>query len=91
MPTDQGDLTQEERELFANWLNRRAHSKGGITCPVCNGRRFSVIPHVIHGMPYTHGALTVGGPAYPMVAIACDDCFHTLSFLAIPIGIKFDG
>lgn len=90
MPNENGDLSQEERELIANWLNSKASPKGGVSCPVCGGRSFAIIPHVIHGMPYTRGALTVGGPAYPMVGVTCDNCAHILSFMAVPIGIKFN-
>lgn len=84
MPDKEGLLTPAEREQVAAWLNRRAKIQ---TCWVCGSNSWAIGSHLISAKAHLGGYLAFGGLAYPLVFIVCQNCAHTLSFMAKDIGI----
>lgn len=84
MPPTQGKLTQEDKAKVVSWLNEKAKSAH---CPVCGVNDWTVGDDLLNGMVFSGGNLIVGGPAYPMAFIVCNNCAYTRQFMAIPIGL----
>lgn len=89
MPDSEGKLTPSEKSLLATWLNTRAAGPGANSaCPVCGTNNWVLGDHLLNAMVFhPGGAMVIGGPTYPMAFIACSNCQHVRTFMALPIGI----
>lgn len=91
MPDSQGLLSEAERDLFAAHLNKFITEKGPIVCVVCRSKTWSMVPHVQVSLRLGgDGTVHITGSAYPTVSAVCDNCGHTIGFLAEKVGIKFN-
>jgi hypothetical protein len=84
MPGPDGRLTLEERQKFAEWLNRHFKNQ---RCDICQSVNWGIGEHLLHGQIFTGGGLVIGGATYPQAFIACGTCYHVKLFMAAPIGI----
>lgn len=84
MPDQQGKLTGPELEKIAKWLQDKA--RGDQSCPVCRTNAWAIAEQLVNGMPfYGGGSLIVGGPAYPIAMLVCQNCAHVRPFMAVPM------
>jgi hypothetical protein len=91
MPKADGQLTQGEQEKLKRWLETHSGPMANSACPSCGTNNWTLGSHLINALVYhPGGAMVVGGPTYPMAFIACANCFHVRTFMAIPIGITGD-
>ena len=80
-------LSPADRTKIAAWLQSK--SRNG-HCPVCNTTSWTVGGHLLHGLVSSpDGGLTIGGSAYPMAMVVCDNCFYFRTFMALPMGLDF--
>ena len=63
------------------------HWKGDRNCPVCQKNSWVVGDELVEMRPFHGGALVTGGHLYPLFAVTCDVCGHTLLFNAIVAGL----
>lgn len=79
-------LTLEQRQKIEKWFDEKAQVMG--QCPVCRSRNFGLMDHMVAPPIFeANGGLTIGGPAYPMIMIACGHCGHTQFHNAVMIGL----
>ena len=84
-PLDQNALTQEQKDFLIAEINKKAPN---FKCSVCGHRNFSLIDHLISGIPVSPaGVMHVGGTNYPMAMVVCTNCYHCVTFAAIPFGL----
>ena len=81
------ELTSEDQEKIKKWLEQKSSS--GLRCFVCGHQRWSIgnlaamtvsVDTQTGRMHYMQG--------YPLVALLCDNCAHTIWFNANLIGLK---
>lgn len=59
-----------------------------LACPVCGHRDFFVNDHLVTAnIVSPSGGVNLGGTTYPMATITCQNCLHTMSFAAVPMGL----
>ena len=88
MPKSNGELTPAELDKFRRWLADHTGPQANSSCPSCGTNNWTIGSHLINALVYhPGGAMVVGGPTYPMAFIACSNCFHVRTFMAIPIGL----
>lgn len=68
-----------------SWLEGKTSQE--MRCPVCSQRKFSVQEELTEMKPFQGGNLIVGGPVYLYIAVACNNCAHTLFFNALLTGV----
>ena len=80
-------LTEDQIKIVVNKLN--SDSKGGITCPVCGNKLWTVNNKVMEMREYHDGKFVMGGDAsiMPVVSLVCSQCGNTLLFNAIRLGV----
>lgn len=80
-------LTREQAEEVIQRLGTVAH--GGIVCPICGHRQWSVNDLVIESREFQNGNIIIGGESaiMPFVSITCRNCANTLLLNAIQLGI----
>ena len=81
---DEKALTRQQKDLVSDWLNPRWLTK---KCPVCSHNNWVIADHLVHGLTYSGGGVTIGGPLYPLVLLICQNCAHTLVFNAVVMGL----
>lgn len=78
------ELTPDQKEKVLSWLNEKATNKN---CSMCGQNNWTIGPDFVHLPVHTPGQMVLGGSTYPMVFIVCNNCSHTVSFMAVPLGI----
>jgi predicted nucleic-acid-binding Zn-ribbon protein len=79
-------LSLEHRKMIEQWFDERVKVIG--QCPVCRHRNFSLLDHMVAPPIFeTGGGITIGGPAYPMIMIACGNCGHIHFHNAVMLGL----
>jgi len=81
---DKFKLTQEQRNHIAEFLTQK---NARHACPACGTNNWLVGEHVIRGELFTAGTTLLGGPAYPLAFVVCQNCFFVRPHLAIPLGV----
>lgn len=76
-------LTDKQKQLVANKLRILQG------CPVCHGHQLTMSDTLFEVREFNEGNLIIGGNSavYPLLAISCNDCGHTLFFNAILLGV----
>ncbi len=60
-------------------------------CPRCGQSRFEVVGEAIVPINETPGTLVVGGPAIPVVLVACSHCGYLTQHAQGPLGVMRSG
>ena len=69
-------------------LNEWFKSKGLVPkCPLCGQTSWGTFAHFVAPPIFTPNALTVGGPAYPLINMVCNNCGGVQSFSAVLLGL----
>ena len=84
MSDESKKLSEEQKNKFIEWL-RSKNIKNA--CQACGTNSWIIGDRVVSGMTIANGGVHIGGPLYPTVFITCTNCFHTLYFMAVPIGV----
>jgi hypothetical protein len=76
-------LTDAQRDQAAKHLRRHLRNP----CSVCGIHKFTIVD-LVNTLPFdNNGAIVLGGPSIPTLLVVCDNCFHLLSFAAVPMGL----
>ena len=82
-------LSIEQREKLAAHLKAKAPN---FACPVCAAKSFSIGDVALSGNAIgSDGSINMGGTIVPTVMVVCENCYHVLSFAAVPIGVISKG
>jgi len=83
-----GALTQEEKDKVVAWLTKRRPKEAGpIVCAVCGQGRWGVGDHLVAPVIYRKRGLLLGGAAYPLVMLLCENCGHTIFLNGVRMGL----
>ena len=74
-------LSQEQIERASAHVQRYLGQ-----CPICGSSSWQLVD-VVNTIPYAGGRLVLGGPAAPMLLVACTQCWYTVQFAAVPLGL----
>lgn len=78
-------LSKEAKEQIVAHLKQKAPN---FSCAICGHRNFTLGDHLVTGVITSQqGGVMLGGTNYPMVLAVCNNCFHTVHFAAVPIGL----
>jgi len=77
-------LDAAQQQKLQSWMNTKRIQP---QCPACGAHNKWVPGDIISSMPFTPGAITVGGPNVPMVQLLCANCAYVMLFAAVPIGL----
>jgi Zn ribbon nucleic-acid-binding protein len=87
MPDQRGRLTPGDHEKIRDWWLTRERWKAPVVCPVCQTTEWRVLDYALVLNRYGEYADVSGTPSYPVVAVGCVTCAHTMLFNAVMIGI----
>lgn len=73
-------ITDLQRRTATEFLEKRLTHP----CPVCALRNFT-IADIINTSPADPSGAFVLGPSIPLLLVMCTNCFHTLTFAAVPM------
>jgi len=74
-------FTQEQTKKINDNFN-----KSKKTCPMCGGEGFVVHPEIIWANEFINGKTNPNG-GVGFVAYSCTNCFHSILFNVIPMGL----
>lgn len=72
-------------QKVVDWLN--SQWQGPKVCPICKSNNWNISEKLLELREFHEGSFVVGGPVYPLIAITCKVCGHTLFFNAIVAGV----
>ena len=68
-----------------SWLDQ--HWLSSKICPICQKNSWVISDELLEMRPYRGGSLVAGGSIYPLFAVTCEVCGHTLLFSAVTAGL----
>lgn len=78
-------LSPEAKKKFIEHLNSKTPN---MICPMCQQRKFVVADHLTASPIIAPGGVVhLGGTNYPYATIVCQNCYHSLQFAAVPVGL----
>jgi uncharacterized Zn finger protein len=81
-------VNQERLNSIVQALTSRGVNK---PCPRCGHLKFSVVGEAIIAINDDPSTVVVGGPAIPVVLVACDNCGYVSQHASIPLGVARRG
>jgi hypothetical protein len=88
MPDQRGRLTPADHEKIREWWLTRERWKAPVVCSVCQTTNWRVAEYVLVLQRHGDDADVLGTPSYPMVALGCSNCGHSIFFNAVMMGIS---
>lgn len=79
------ELSLSQRQKVEKWFAEKANVIG--KCPVCRERNYTLLNHIVAPPVFQGGSVVIGGPAYPMIMIMCQNCGYTSFHNAMVIGL----
>ena len=82
MADDKSELTKEQKQKIVSWLDKKGKNH---VCPVCLENNWNVADHLLLGMVFSSGGISIGGASYPAVLLVCNNCAYARQFMSVPI------
>ena len=56
-------------------------------CPICHENQWALGDHIVAPPLYSQGNFVIGGAAYPVAMLICENCGYTYFFNAVVLGM----